>query len=153
MPLILIFATEFRRLKRSSASHYVLSGGTYPDQVRSVNLVSQFALPLELTPAQTMEIANKEVVKERRRQYNNSIIEITSTAVQSMVEQLPKRHFDLPRQWFNIEGCRQCVDVYLEPISRNINLKDHIPLAGNHRPLRDHNSPKHPIHIFPSIQH
>jgi hypothetical protein len=129
MPVILIFATDtsFRCLKRPLASHYVLSGGTYPDQERLLNLVSQFALPLEQTPAQTMEIANKkEVVKERRRQYHSSISEITSTAAQSMVEQWPKRHFDLPRQWFNIQGCRQCIDAYLESISRNINLRDHI---------------------------
>jgi hypothetical protein len=132
MPLILMFATDirFRGLQRPSPSYYILPDGTYPDHARLVNLLTQFALPLERTPAQTMEvrsIASKKLkVAERKREYNSSISDIASTTAQSMVEQWPERCFDLPRQWFDIQGCRKSVDAYLESISRNINLRDHI---------------------------
>ncbi len=91
--------------------------------------MSPFALPLEETPAQTMEVratAYKKVAKERRREYNSSISEITSTAAQSIVGRWPKKRFNLPRQWFDTQGCRECVGAYLQSISQNIYLRDHI---------------------------
>ena len=129
--LILILATDtrFRVLKRPSPSNYILSDGTYPETARLVELMSQFALALELTPAGTMEVravAHKKVAKERRREYNSSISEITSATAQSMVAWWPKRRFKLPHQWFDTQGCRERVDAYLDSISRNINLRDHI---------------------------
>ena len=131
IPLIYIFETDpmFRHLERPSPSHYILSDGTYPDQARLENLMSQFALPLEQTPAQTMEvraIARKKVAKERRQEYNSSISEKASTAAQSLMTRWPKRRFNLPHQWFDTQGCRERVDAYLESISRNIILRDHI---------------------------
>jgi hypothetical protein len=106
LPLILILATDtrFRGFQRPSPllSHYVLSDGTYPDQARLVDLITQFALPLRQTPAQTMEvraIANKKVAKERRREYNSSISEMASTTAQSMVGRWHKTRFKLSRQW------------------------------------------------------
>ncbi len=132
IPLILILATDtrFRGLKRPSPSYYDLSDGTYPDHAQLVNWMHQFALPLELTPAQTMEvqaIAYKKVVKERGREYNSSISEIASEAAQSIVELWPAEIWcELPYQWFDTQGCKECVDAYLQSISRNVNLRDHV---------------------------
>jgi len=131
IPLILIFATDtrFQDLTRPPPSHYDLSDGTYPDHARLVNLMSQFALTLEETPAQTMEIRAidyRRVATERRREYNSSIDEIASTAAQSIVERWPQRRCNLPHQWFDTQGCRECVNAYLLSISRNIDLRDHI---------------------------
>ncbi|KAH8992967.1 hypothetical protein EDB92DRAFT_1796839 [Lactarius akahatsu] len=133
IPLILIFATDtrFRDLTRPSPSHYDLSDGTYPDHARLVNLISQFALPLEETPAQTMEVratGYKKVAKERRREYNNSIDEKASTAAQTVMGRWTKRRSGCnpPRQWFNTQGCREGVDAHLQSITQNIVLRDHI---------------------------
>ena len=137
IPVILIFATDIRfsGLTRPSPFHYDLSDGTDPHHGRIANLMSQFALPLEETPAQTMEvraISYKKVAKERRREYNSSISEKTSTAAQSVVERWPgspwrKGHCrNLPHQWFDTLGCKEAVGAYLQSITQNIALRDHI---------------------------
>ncbi|KAH9036252.1 hypothetical protein EDB84DRAFT_1560971 [Lactarius hengduanensis] len=131
IPLILILATDtrLRGLRRPSPPYYDLSDGTYPDPARLVNLVSQFALPLELTPAQTMEvleITHNQAAKERRREYNSSISEMVTEAAQSIVERWPEIWCDVPYEWFDTLGCQESVDAYLQSITRNINLRDHI---------------------------
>jgi hypothetical protein len=137
IPLILIFATDpkFRDLTRPSHSHYDLSDGTHPEYAPLVKVISLFALPLEETPAQTMEvraISYKKVAKERRKEYNSSISEKASTAAQSVILRWPGspwrkgRRRNLPREWFDAERCKEGIDAYLESISRNITLRDHI---------------------------
>ena len=132
IPLILIFATDtrLRGLTPPPPSHYELSDGTYPDHARLADLMSQSALPMERTPAQTMEIraaASKKSAKKRRRQeYNKSISEIASKAAQSTVGQWPKIWCDLPHRWFDTQRCRESVEAYLQSISRNIAFRDHI---------------------------
>ncbi|KAI9432033.1 hypothetical protein H4582DRAFT_1884511 [Lactarius indigo] len=129
--LIAIFATDtrFRGLKRPSPPYYDLSDGTYLDHARLVNSMSQFALPLELTPAQTMEvraITDKNATKERRREYNSSISKMVSEAAETIVELWPKIWCDIPSQWFDTQRCKAFVDSYLRSVSRNIDLRDHI---------------------------
>ncbi|KAH9169118.1 hypothetical protein EDB89DRAFT_2073314 [Lactarius sanguifluus] len=131
IPLILILATDtrLRGLGRPSPPYYDLSDGTYPDPARLVNLVSQFALPLELTPAQTMEvleITHKQAAKERRREYNSLVGEMVSEAAQSIIERWPEIWCDVPYEWFDTLSFQESVDAYLQSITRNINLRDHI---------------------------
>ena len=137
IPLVLIFATDarFRGLTRPSPSHYNLSDGTYPTHARLVELMTQFALPLDQTPAHTMEvraIARKKVTKERRQAYNSAISENASTAAQSVMERWPSspwrkgRCRNLLSQWFDTQGCKEGVDAYLQSVSRNSTLRDHI---------------------------
>ncbi len=132
IPLILIFATERRLcgLTRPPPSHYELSDGTYPDHARLANLMSQSALPMERTPAQTMEVqattSKKAARKQRRQEYNKSISEMSSEVAQSTVERWPETWCDLPRQWFDTQRCRESVKAYLQSISRNIAFRDHI---------------------------
>ncbi len=132
IPLVQIFATDpsFRGLTRPSEPHYKLSDGTYPDHARLESLMYQFALPLERTPARTMEVpaiaSEKAARREREREYNRSVSEKVSTAAQSTVERWPKIWCDLPHQWFDTQSCRESIDAYLQSISRNINFKDHI---------------------------
>ena len=136
IPLLLIFATDsrFRGLTRPSPSHYDFSNGTYPDHARLVEIMTQCALPLDRTPAQTMAvraIAHKKVTKERRREYNHSISEKTSTAAQSVLEWWPGSPgrngcYNLSGQWFNTKRCKAQVDAYLQSVSENSSLRDHI---------------------------
>ena len=132
IPLIQIFATDtrLRGYTSPSPSYYDLSDGLCPDYERLAKLISQFALPLVQTLPQAMGKqaigVKKPTKKERQREYNNSISNMTSTTARSIVEQWPRRPFDLPSQWFDTQACRKSVDVYLESISRNIILRDHI---------------------------
>ena len=131
IPLIQIFATDTRLLGHTltSPSNYDFSDGLYPDYEQLAKLMSQFALPLAQTPEQAMEvraIASKKVKKVQQQEYNISLRNMASITARSIVEQWPRRHFDLPRQWFDTQGCRERVDAYLESISRNIVLRDHI---------------------------
>jgi hypothetical protein len=130
LPLIPIFATDtrFRGLARPSEPHYVLSDGTHPSHARLEALMSQFALPLEQTPAHNMKTtAGKKVTKkERKQEYDRSISEMTSKAARSTVERWPDIWCDLPDQWFNTQRSTESVDAYLLSISRNISFKNHI---------------------------
>ncbi|KAH9160220.1 hypothetical protein EDB89DRAFT_2117301 [Lactarius sanguifluus] len=134
IPLILIFATDtrLRGLTLPPPSHYELSDGTYPDRARLANVISRFALPMERTPAQTMEVraapgnVKKAARKQRKQEYDKSINETASEAAQSIVERWPEAWCNLPHQWFDTERCRESVEAYLQSISRNIDLRDHI---------------------------
>ncbi|KAH9009784.1 hypothetical protein EDB84DRAFT_1163543, partial [Lactarius hengduanensis] len=134
IPLILIFATDtrLRGLTRPPPSHYELSDGTYPDRARLANVISRFALPMERTPAQTMEVratpgnVKNAARKQRRQEYDKSISEMASEAAQSTVERWPEAWCNLPHDWFDTQRCRESVEAYLQSISRNIDFRDHI---------------------------
>ncbi len=133
IPLILIFATDPRLhgLTRPSPPHYELSDGTYPNHARLANLMSRFALPIERTPAQTMEVqetASKKAAKNQRRQeYNNSISEIASEVAQLTVEWWPETWCDLlPSEWFDTQRCGESVEAYLQSVFQNIDFRNHI---------------------------
>jgi hypothetical protein len=132
IPLIQIFATDsrLRGLTSPPSSHYKLSDGTYPDHERLSDLISQFALPMQFTPAQDMEIqasTTKMAAKNLRRQeYNNAVSEMASDAAHLIVEQWPRIRCDLPHEWFNAESGRESVEAYLQSISRNIAFAEHI---------------------------
>ncbi|KAF8270965.1 hypothetical protein EI94DRAFT_1698461 [Lactarius quietus] len=86
LPLIQIFATDprFRDLTRPPEPHFVLSDGTYPNQGRLKKLISQFALPLQRTPAHNMKVRTstrkKAKKNERKQEYDKSISELASKA-------------------------------------------------------------------------
>ncbi|KAI9432020.1 hypothetical protein H4582DRAFT_2084141 [Lactarius indigo] len=132
IPLILIFATDtrLRGLTHPPPSHYELSDGTHPDRARLANVISRCALPIEQTPAQTMEVratpSKKAARKQRRQEYNKSISDLASEAAQSTIERWPEIWCDLPHLWFDTQRCRESVEVYLQSISQNIDFRDHI---------------------------
>ncbi|KAH9180205.1 hypothetical protein EDB89DRAFT_2118669 [Lactarius sanguifluus] len=132
IPLVQIFATDpsFRGLTRPSEPHYELSDGTDPDHTRLETLMFQFALPLQRTPAQTIEVpataSKKAAWKEREREYNRSISENTSRAAQSTMEQWPKIWCDLPPEWFDTQSCKESIGAYQQSVFRNISFKDHV---------------------------
>ncbi|KAH9030640.1 hypothetical protein EDB85DRAFT_2275651 [Lactarius pseudohatsudake] len=134
IPFILIFATDTSlrglTLAHPPSSHYELSDGTYPDRARLANLMSQFALPMERTPAQTMTVraaaSHKVAKKQRRLQYSNVISDLASKAAQSTVERWPEIWYDLPHQWFDTQRRGEGIEAYLQSISRNIGFRDHI---------------------------
>ncbi len=131
IPLILIFATDarFRRLEFPTSFYYDLSDGTDPEHGRLTDLMRQFALPMEDTPAQFVEVratSSKKIAKAQKREYNSSINEMTSDAAQRIVDRWPKRRFNLSHQWFENQRCKECVGEYLESVSRNMNLRGYI---------------------------
>ena len=132
IPVIQIFVmdTRLRGLTRPSPSHYDFSDGTYPDHERLSGLMTQFALPLEFTPAQDMEVpeftGNKVARNLRLQEYNDSISEMASDAAQSTIEQWPGIWCDLPYEWFDVETGSKSVEAYLQSISRNVTLAKHV---------------------------
>ncbi|KAH9059214.1 hypothetical protein EDB87DRAFT_1684972 [Lactarius vividus] len=130
-PLFLIFATDtrLRGLTRPPPSHFKLSDGVYPDHTQLAKLMSQFVLPMERTPAQTMEVqatANKKRKARQREEFDESISEKASEAARSTVERWPEIWCNPPDQWFDVQRCRENVKAYLQSISRNIDFRDHI---------------------------
>ncbi|KAH9051484.1 hypothetical protein EDB87DRAFT_1582498 [Lactarius vividus] len=87
IPLVQICATDPK-------PHYELSDDTGPDHTRLETLMFQFVLPLQRTPAQTMEVptiaSKKAAWKERERQSNRTISENVSTGAQSTMDMWPK---------------------------------------------------------------
>jgi len=132
IPLILILATDtrFHGRTRPPLSHYRLSDGTYPDHQRLANMMSESALPLGQTPAQTMEVratfSEADAKKERKQKYDTSISKIASNTAKSTIERWPERWCDIPHQWFDTQRCKERVEAYLESISRNIDLRDYL---------------------------
>ncbi|KAH9169113.1 hypothetical protein EDB89DRAFT_1908861 [Lactarius sanguifluus] len=131
IPVIQILATNtrLRGLTRPLPSQYELSDGTYPDRARLVNSISQSAHPLELTPAQSMEVratASMAAKHQRTQEYIISISKIASEAAESMIEYWPAIWYNVPYQWFNIRRCRETIEAYLQSISRNIEFREHI---------------------------
>ena len=130
--VILVFATDTRLcgLTRPSPSHFKLSDGTYPDHERLTNLISQFALLMEFTPVQSMDVpaltGKKAAKKLRRQEYLKCISELASEAAESTVEQWPNISCDVPRQWFDAGKCSESVKAYLRSVAWNINFRDHI---------------------------
>ena len=132
IPAIQIFATDtrLRGLTRPSPSHYELSDGTYPVHKRLSTLMSQFARPMELTPAQDIKVpeftSKKAAKKLRMQEYNSSISEMASDAAQSTIEQWPRIWCDLPYQWFDMKKGSKSVEAYLQSISRNVTFAKHV---------------------------
>ncbi|KAH9180324.1 hypothetical protein EDB89DRAFT_11871 [Lactarius sanguifluus] len=137
IPFILIFATDTSlrglTLAHPPSSHYELSDGTYPDRARLANLMSQFALPMDRTPAQTMKVraaaSYKVAKKQRRLQYSNVISDLASKAAQSAVERWPAeicQPYDFPHEWFDTQRRGEGIEAYLQSISRNTGFRDHI---------------------------
>ncbi|KAH9035654.1 hypothetical protein EDB85DRAFT_2073374 [Lactarius pseudohatsudake] len=129
--LVLIFATDrrFRGLTRPSTPHYLLSDGTNPDRARLESIIRQFLRLIDQTPAQTLEVRAadwEEAAEERSREYSRITNHETQTAAQSIVARWPERRYDLPRQWFDTQGCREHVDGYLQSISQNIDFRAHV---------------------------
>ncbi len=131
VPLVLIFATDrrFRGLRHSSTPFYELSDGTDPNRARLQSMICQFRRPIDQTPAQTLEVQAadwEQAARERRQEYFRITNHNTLEAAQSIVAQWPERHYDLPQQWFDTQGCRESVEAYLQSISRNIDFRYHI---------------------------
>ncbi|KAI9432103.1 hypothetical protein H4582DRAFT_1821614 [Lactarius indigo] len=131
VPLVLIFATDqrLRGLTRPSIPHYLLSDGTNPDRARLLNMIYYFRRPIHQTPAQSLGVQATDwerAAEERNREYFRIIHHEEQLAAQSIVEQWPRRHYDLPQQWFDTQGCRERVESYLQSVSQNIDFRAHI---------------------------
>jgi hypothetical protein len=131
VPLVLIFATDLRflGLTRPPATHYELSDGTKPDQSRLQNMICRFRLPLDQTPAKTLEVRAtdwEQASRERKEEYLRITNHKTLEAAQSVMARWPARNYDLSPQWFDTQSCRESVDNYRQSISRNIDFRAHI---------------------------
>ncbi|KAI0297846.1 hypothetical protein B0F90DRAFT_1669305 [Multifurca ochricompacta] len=132
LPIILIFATDMRflGLRPPPDPVYTLSDGTSPDSKRLEALIVQCAHPMEITPAQEMAVtatSSKKVVKQRRQEYDRIVGRRASEVASLIMNRWPRSaSLKLSDKWFTTSSCRNCVDVYLRSISRNIDLKSHI---------------------------
>jgi hypothetical protein len=134
IPSIIAFALDerFRNLSPPPNVSYVLSAGLAPDVAHVRNLVSRSALPMSLTSRQyTMAegtAAQKtELLREEEREYFANIRREASVVAESIVQQWPDyRSVDLHKHLFKKYECRRGIKNYIQSISRNIRLRDHI---------------------------
>ncbi|KAH9046987.1 hypothetical protein EDB83DRAFT_2227401 [Lactarius deliciosus] len=131
IPLVLIFATDqrLRGLTHPSTPRYLLSDGTTPDRARLQSMICQSRRPIDQTPAQTLEVRAadwQQAAEERSREYFRITNHETEVAAQSMVAHWPDRHYDLPRQWFDTQDCRERVEGYLQSVSHNIDFRAYV---------------------------
>ncbi|KAH8997170.1 hypothetical protein EDB86DRAFT_3076760 [Lactarius hatsudake] len=152
-PLLLIFATDqgFFSLTHPSAPHYELSDGTQPDRARLQSMICQFRRPIDQTPAQTFEVEAVgwyQATQERRQEYFRITNHKTLEAAQSIVARWPEIHFDLSSKWFDIQGCRERVEDYLQSISRNIDFRNHINRVQAILDIYETSIPPVPPYVF-----
>ncbi|KAI0296907.1 hypothetical protein B0F90DRAFT_1744138 [Multifurca ochricompacta] len=112
VPVIMAFATDgrFRDLSPPPESSYTLSDGLSPELARLKDLIYESALPMESTPAQTMnmQVTKKKVGKQRKAAES-------SLAAQSVFERWPDYlSAEIHKQWFDISDCNRRVERYLQ---------------------------------------
>ncbi|KAI0290847.1 hypothetical protein B0F90DRAFT_1913825 [Multifurca ochricompacta] len=131
VPVIMAFATDgrFQDLSPPPESSYTLSDGLSPELARLKDLIYESALPMESTPAQTMnmQVTKKKVGKQRKAAYDKAITSESSLAAQSVFERWPDYlSAEIHKQWFDISDCNRRVERYLQSISRNVKLREHL---------------------------
>ena len=111
---------------------YTLSDGITPEIARLESLVSGTSLPIASIPWYLLtikEMNSTDVETQRKEKYDSTIRTISYRVASSIFHQWPDYSFmDFPRNWFKIYECRRSVEEYVQSISRNRQLRDHVQL-------------------------
>jgi hypothetical protein len=131
VPILIIFALDHRcgNLSPPPERSYTLSDGVAPERTRLEVLVSELALPMSSIPARFFREAgtSKKAKKRRRAEYDVTIRTQSSTVVDSILRQWPDySSVNFGEPWFNKSECLRCTKEYIESISRNVRLRDHV---------------------------
>ena len=133
-PLFIAFALDerFRNNPPPPYLSYKLSDGITPDLARLEDMVSSSALPIESTPAHSLmfETNVTDVRSQRKAEYDRVIRRESPLVAESISRQWPQwqnlSSVNFREQWFSKSECHQYIDEYLQSISRNIQLRDHV---------------------------
>ena len=133
-PLFIAFALDERCRNNSPPPYlsYTLSDGTIPDLARLEEMVFSSALPIESTPAHSLmfETNVTNVKSQRKAEYDRAIKRESPLVAESISRQWRQwpdlRSVNFREQWFSKSKCRQYIDEYLQSISRNVQLRDHV---------------------------
>jgi len=125
IPFVMVFALDkrCRDLDPPPDRSYMLSDGLAPELTRLANVVSQSALPMHLTPVRSLQAKQKR----KKTQYNATISRESSRVAGLLLRQWPSyQSVDLPGEWFDKSCFNTCIKPYIQSISRNIRLKEHV---------------------------
>jgi hypothetical protein len=127
---LVIFALEepFQNLNPPPYPSYILSRGLTPDRKHLDDMIFQTA-----TRAATIYVRRK-----------------SSAIAESIISQWPNyESVDIPKSMFDKSRCNQRIDEYLEPISRNIRLREHVlQLQGSLQHYRNVSMPAVVLYHF-----
>ena len=131
-----VIATDerFRNLNPPSELSYTLSDGLCPSLTHLRDLISGCALPIHLTPANSFQIQGitkrKKINKRRKAEYDETVRRESLVIAQETLSHWPNYlTVEISAQWFNKSDCQQLFAKYLQSISRNTQLRDHIQQA------------------------
>ncbi len=132
VPVVMVFALDerFRDLIPPQDSSYMLSDGVAPGLVRLKDLVFGSALPIESTPARSLTVGvtnAKNIDRHRIAEYNAAIRRGSSIIAESILHQWPDyESVDFREQWFNKPECNRRIKEYIQSLSQNIQLEEHV---------------------------
>ena len=139
--ILIIFALDhrFRKCSPPPERSYTLSDGVAPERTRLEVLVSTHALPMYSIPAHFFEEtgASKKAKKQQRKEYDEAISTQSSAVANSILRQWPNyTSVNFGEPWFDISECRRRTEDYVQSVSRNVLLRDHV--LQLQRILEDH---------------
>jgi hypothetical protein len=132
VPVLMIFALDerCRNLIPPAESSYTLSDGVSPGLTHLEGLVFKSALPMVLTPAYSFGVGAtnaRNADRLRMAEYNTSIKRESLIIANSILRHWPDyESVDFREQWFNKSECNRRIKEYLQSISRNIGLQEHV---------------------------
>ena len=114
---------------------YTLSDGVTPERARLKHLVSRSSLPIASIPVRFFKVEetnSTDVKTQRKAEYDTTIRRESSQVADSILRQWPDCRFvDFRERWFDNYECRRSVEEYIQSISRNKRLEDHVQLLEN----------------------
>lgn len=131
VPILIIFALDHRcgSLGPPAELSYTLSDGVTPERTHLEVLMSKLALPMSSIPAHLVEEAgtSKKVKKRRKQGYDKAIRVQSSAVADSILRQWPDySSVNFGGPWFDKSECLRCTKEYIQSVSRNVQLRDHV---------------------------
>jgi hypothetical protein len=133
VPFLIIFSLDqrFSDINPPSRRSYTISHGITPALTHLERVVSESALPLQSTPANSLSV-EKKVKKRKKAKYDAAIKEYSQSVAKSVLRQWPSHQdVDLPEEWFSKSNLDRGIKEYDQSISWNVRLRDHIFLLQN----------------------
>ena len=124
VPFLVIFSVDERCCDLNSPPRYsyTLSDGLAPTLAHLKTLVFQSALPIQFTPAHSLQVK----MKKKKAEYNATITKESTRVAESILCQWPSyEHANLADEWFDDSDFSRRINKYIQSISRNIKLRDH----------------------------
>jgi hypothetical protein len=120
-----------RHLSPPTYPSYTLSDGVVPDLAYIEDFVSRSALPIKSTPANSLyaeETLSKKVKKQLRKEEYNAVIESKSSKISKLILRRWPNYtsVNFHEEWFDESEGHQYIEEYLQSLSRNIQLRDHV---------------------------